>query len=261
MLDRARRGEFGELEFLVAHFNHGIREDADEDEQLVEGYCQKHRLKLERRKESLGQNVSEERARKRRYEFLRKVATKYDGEIWTAHHADDLIETIAINFIRGTGWRGLAVFVGDIKRPLLAMKKADIYDYAKKNQLTWREDSTNASSRYLRNRTRARLKELPDRKRQKLTKLWRQQVVIRCKIDSILSKLVQQNIVYTRDFYEKLDAATAIEVLRALFETRHQPLTIPQAADLFHAIKTYKPHKKFNLPKNQFVVFSKTTFS
>jgi len=68
----------------------------------------------------------------------------------TAHHADDVIETIAINHLRGTGWRGLAVLDSDIVRPLLGMSKEVIKDYAQKRGLTWREDSTNTSDVYLR---------------------------------------------------------------------------------------------------------------
>ncbi|MDR2336801.1 MAG: tRNA lysidine(34) synthetase TilS [Candidatus Nomurabacteria bacterium] len=261
MLHKVEAGAFGDFDFVVAHFNHGIREDTDDDEKLVTTYCQNHQLRFERRKQSLGQNASEALARKRRYEFLNYVAKKYHGEIWTAHHQDDLIETMAINLIRGTGWRGLAVFDNHIKRPLIFMTKNDIYQYAKHNQLVWRNDSTNADLKYLRNRVRKKMAQLPDVKRKKLVTLWQNQVLIKREIDDILSKLIKKDVVYARDFYEKLDDTTAIEVLRALSKMHGQPLTIPQSADLLQAIRTYQPHKKFNLPNDKFVIFSKSRFS
>lgn len=78
----------------------------------------------------------------------------------TAHHADDVVETIAINLLRGTGWRGLAVFgADDVYRPMTVWFKHEIIEYAKKHQLEWREDSTNASDAYLRNRVRKQMKD------------------------------------------------------------------------------------------------------
>lgn len=103
----------------------------------------------------LGAEASEDRARKERYDFLFSVAKKYQATVATAHHQDDLVETIAINFHRGTGWRGLMVLNrSGITRPLLTRSKADIYDYALQHHLEWVEDSTNRDARYLRNRVR-----------------------------------------------------------------------------------------------------------
>lgn len=88
-------------------------------------------------------------------------------EIWTAHHLDDLAESVIINLLRGTGWRGLAVFSqARIGRPLLNMTltyepldRNAILEYAGKRRLTFREDQSNSSDEYLRNRVRRRLEE------------------------------------------------------------------------------------------------------
>ena len=111
----------GGSELVVAHFDHGIREDSDLDAQFVRELAQSYRLPCEVRREELGSGASEELARNRRYAFLREVAKKHRATIVTAHHMNDIPETIAINLTRGTGWRGLAVLGSDVHRPLLHM--------------------------------------------------------------------------------------------------------------------------------------------
>lgn len=95
-------------QLIVAHFDHGIREDSAEDMQLVRGVAERHGLTFESRRVELGKGVSEEAARTERYNFLRQCCKKYNAQLVTAHHQDDVIETMIINLIRGTGWRGLA---------------------------------------------------------------------------------------------------------------------------------------------------------
>ena len=95
-------------ELIVAHFDHGIRSNSAEDYAFVKREAEKLNLKFVGMHANLGLNCSEDKARAMRYEFLQKCATEYNGEIYTAHHADDAIESITINILRGTGWRGLA---------------------------------------------------------------------------------------------------------------------------------------------------------
>lgn len=97
-------------DILVAHFDHGVRDDSGEDAKFVARVAEEiYHKRCIIGKGNLGAGASEERAREARYEFLRKVAMENGGaKIYTAHHLDDLIETVAINFIRGrdgAGWR------------------------------------------------------------------------------------------------------------------------------------------------------------
>jgi len=114
-------------QFIVAHFDHGIREDSAADARFVKALADKYELTFVCTREELGMTASEELARTRRYVFLKAVAQKLQAQLITAHHLDDLVETVMINKIRGTGWRGLAVF-GDesIRRPLLTMSKQQL---------------------------------------------------------------------------------------------------------------------------------------
>ncbi len=97
-------------------------------------------------------------ARKLRYDwFYQLLETHKFDYILTAHHADDAIETFLINLTRGTGLEG---FTGipeqnnKIIRPLLTFSRAEIEDFAKRNNLKWREDSSNVSDKYIRNKIR-----------------------------------------------------------------------------------------------------------
>jgi len=142
------------LRLIVAHFDHGIREDSKKDRDLVATAAKEYGLKYEEECGLLGSLASEEKAREARYNFLKKVKNKYKADsIITAHHQDDLIETAFINLLRGTGSRGLVSMQSnpDILRPLLKVSKAELIDYAVQNKLIWREDSTNTDEKYLRN--------------------------------------------------------------------------------------------------------------
>lgn len=173
---------------VVAHFNHGTRISADLDEQFVFLRCRELGIPFETMKIMLGEGVSEELARQKRYDFLYHVANKYGGEIYTAHHLDDLIESIAINLIRGTGWRGLTPFSDNrIHRPFIEMGfyKADILRFAAGNKVLFREDPTNATDDYLRNRVRSKLLIMPRVEKERLIDLYKKQTIIRHEIEEL----------------------------------------------------------------------------
>ena len=226
------------LDLVVAHFDHGIRDDSAADAEFVQQLARDYGLVCEIRREELGKRASEELARNRRYEFLRSVAAKHHAQIATAHHADDIIETIAINLTRGTGWRGLAVLDSDIYRPLLDMSKSEIIDYAKSRNLIWREDSTNASDAYLRNRLRQKASTLTDDIKRQLLALRAQQVHLKQVIDAEVKQLIGNGPEYSRYFYTHIDQRSAGECLRAVTGAR---LTRPQLQRSLHMIKTAKP--------------------
>lgn len=160
---------------VVAHLDHGIRSDSSLDEEFVRGVVGDYGLRYEHHRAELGIDTSEDMARKVRYRFLRQCCKEYNAQLITAHHQDDVVETMLINLIRGTGWRGLAPMGqfsilnlqssnnsqipnnNQILRPLLGTPKAAILAYAEKHHLKWREDSTNSDTKYLRNYLRLKL--------------------------------------------------------------------------------------------------------
>lgn len=230
------------LKLIVAHFDHGIRDDSAQDAEFVSRIAATYGLPFESKREELGKHASEELARTRRYEFLRSVAKKHDALIATAHHADDAVETIAINLIRGTGWRGLAVLDSDIIRPLLDMGKQDILEYAALHNLSWHEDSTNASDAYLRNRIRQKTTTLTPDEKQQLLGLRTHQIGLKSKVEIEIKGLMGEEPFFSRYMLTHCDPKTAMECLRVITNGR---LTRPQLSRAVLAIKTSLPGSIF----------------
>lgn len=225
------------LDLVVAHFDHGIRDDSAADAQFVKELADSYGLPFESRREKLGKQASEDLARSRRYAFLRSVADKHQAKIMTAHHADDAVETVAINLQRGTGWRGLAVLDSDIIRPLIGVNKQEILNYANKYQLQWREDSTNAGDVYLRNRIRQKSQALDDDTKRQVLALRAHQVDLKKQINREVVRLVGDGPEYSRYFFTHTNQTTAVECLRFVTDAR---LTRPQLGRALLAIKTAK---------------------
>lgn len=97
-------------------------------------------------------------ARTLRYNWFHKLIAQHAFDyVLTAHHADDNLETFLINLTRGTGLEGLTGIPetnGVILRPLLPFSREDIITYAKKHDINWREDQSNSSTKYIRNKIR-----------------------------------------------------------------------------------------------------------
>lgn len=232
MLQQAAVGDI-----IVAHFDHGIRHDSAMDADFVGQLAARHNVIFETRREELGEQASEDAARIRRYLFLREVAERHNARIITAHHADDVIETVAINMTRGTGWRGLSVMDSDVIRPLLDMSKAEIMAYAAAYKLEWRDDSTNASNAYLRNRIRRRSMPLHDDIKRQLLGLRAHQVEAKRQIDQEVERLIGAGPEYSRYFFTHVPQTVALECLRAATRAK---LTRPQLVRALIAIKTAK---------------------
>lgn len=248
----------GGHELVVAHFDHGIREDSVLDAQFAQRLAQKHNLTFETRREELGARASEELARERRYAFLRSVADKYGAVIATAHHMNDSAETIAINLTRGTGWRGVAVLASDMYRPLLDKTKYEILSYAESKGLDWREDSTNASDAYLRNRLRRKLTD--DDTVLQLAAIRARQVEIRDAVDDEAARLLGSGDGgYSRYFFIQIDQAAAIELLRSLaVHILGHSLTRPQLERSLLAIKTARAGSEFPFGRARLLLEKKT---
>ena len=233
MLDMLVRA--GEKELIVAHFDHGIRSDSSADARFVAALADVYGLQFELGEGKLGDGASEEQARNARYGFLRDIAGSSGGRIATAHHQGDVIETIAINMTRGTGWRGLAVLNdSSIYRPMLGYKKHELYEYAVTHQLEWVEDETNAADTYLRNRIRRRTGQLDSTARRKIVDLWLSQR----KLAHAIDQEVDQLKTHSRHFMTMIDEASACEILRGMLAEDSLALTRPQRLRLIHAIKT-----------------------
>ena len=153
------------LDIALVHCNFNLRDaESDADENFVLQLAEN--LNLEVFIESFDtENYAEENklsiqmaARELRYNWFEALAQQLQFDyILTAHHADDNIETFLINLSRGTGLEGLTGIPEvnqKVVRPLLPFSRDSIESYAKANNIKWREDSSNASTKYLRNKLR-----------------------------------------------------------------------------------------------------------
>ena len=140
----------------AAHFNHHLRgEESDRDEAFAAEFCRGYEIPLHLGGGQItaGPKGLEAAARDARYAFLRSLP----GKIATAHTANDNAETVLMHMIRGTGLRGLGgitpVSPGLI-RPLLTVTRPELLEFLREYGLTWVEDSSNGTDRFLRNRIR-----------------------------------------------------------------------------------------------------------
>ncbi len=153
------------LNFTLAHCNFKLRNEAsDLDEDFVKQIAKKlhidcHTITFETESYAKENNQSTQMAaRDLRYNWFQELCEEHQFDyIFTAHHADDNIETFLINLARGTGLNGLTGIPeinGNIVRPLLPFSRKQIIEYAKTNDISWREDESNQSTKYLRNKIR-----------------------------------------------------------------------------------------------------------
>lgn len=242
---------------IVAHVNHGIRSDSDEDEIFVKQLAAEYGVTCVSTRLALGPHASEETARHARYAWLELMRAEQGAcAIVTAHHEDDVLETICINLTRGTGWRGLCSLRETTarKRPLLGWSKVQIINYAIEHDLAWREDSTNESLRYLRNRIRNMvIPRLSAAERQKLRDLYDSQLILRTSIDTEAKRLCDlycEDSRLSRHALIMSSDAVGIELLRTwLGESLEQA----RLRDLLLFAKTARNGAKWSLDKRRFV--------
>lgn len=146
-----------------AHFHHGLRRAADDDERFVRDFCAQAGIPFVCGRANVatercpGESV-ETAARRLRYDFL--LGIDPDAFVLTAHTADDNLETMLMHLIRGASLRGLAGIPperGRILRPMLTCTRADVLAYLKKTGTPFRTDESNDTDDYLRNRVRHRV--------------------------------------------------------------------------------------------------------
>lgn len=239
-----RMSQQPERRYIVVHVDHGIRAESAEDAAFVSTCAKMYKIPYESIRLELGSNVSEQKARQARWEFLRTAKARHDAEaIVTAHHADDVVETMIINLLRGTGWRGIASLVetDEIKRPLLALRKREIIDYARQQELQWREDVTNQDPKYLRNYVRQTIvPKCSDEQFAMFIGLHEKQVKLRAEIER---EVGERGIQLSRYQLTMLPDEVAREVVRH----RLGSLTRQESDRVLLFARTAKSHKDLSL--------------
>lgn len=151
------------LSIVCAHVNHKLRIESDEEYEFVKHYCSNNNIVFEGIDfEKYETNNVESEAHDKRYMFFESIIEKYNSKyLLTAHHGDDLIETILMKLTRGSSLDGYVGFKKVSKRddyyilrPLIFYTKNEILDYALKKNIEYRIDNTNFDKKYTRNRYR-----------------------------------------------------------------------------------------------------------
>lgn len=151
------------LSLIVAHVNHNVREESYEEAEYVKKYCEENFIVFETMIiEEYGDDNFENEARTIRYNFFDSVVQKYNANyLMTAHHGDDLVETILMRIVRGSNLNGYAGFkkIVDmdnylIVRPLIDYTKIELEQYNLDNNVQYYVDQSNSNDKYTRNRYR-----------------------------------------------------------------------------------------------------------
>ena len=151
------------LLLVCAHVNHNVRKESYEEKEYIEKYCKDNKVIFETMTiENYGDDNFHNEARNIRYNFFEDLVIKYNANyLFTAHHGDDLIETVVMRIARGSTLRGYSGFskivdMGTYKlvRPLIFVTKDEIIDYNEKNNIIYAVDKSNFKDKYTRNRYR-----------------------------------------------------------------------------------------------------------
>ena len=148
---------------VIAHVNHNVRKESFEEAKFIENYCSLNNLIFESMIiEQYGDDNFHNEARNIRYKFFDNLVHKYNANyLMTAHHGDDLVETILMRIVRGSSLCGYGGFksivdAGDYKivRPLIQFTKDELKQYNIDNNVPYYVDSSNDKDKYTRNRYR-----------------------------------------------------------------------------------------------------------
>lgn len=151
------------IKIICAHVNHNVRVESKNEEKFLQEYCNEHDIIFETMTiEKYGDDNFHNEARKIRYQFFDEIINKYNANyLMTAHHGDDLMETILMRIVRGSTLKGYAGFEKIIKksnytlvRPLIFVTKEELEQFDNQNNIPFVIDKSNFKGKYTRNRYR-----------------------------------------------------------------------------------------------------------
>lgn len=152
-----------QFSIVVAHVNHNVRKESAKEAKFLENWCVDHNLAFESMKiEKYSDDNFHNEARTIRYTFFENLVRKYNAQyLMTAHHGDDLIETVLMRIVRGSTLKGYSGFQNIVEmsgykiiRPLVFVTKQEIEKYLKIEKVPYVIDRSNFKSKYTRNRYR-----------------------------------------------------------------------------------------------------------
>ena len=263
------------LKIICAHVNHNLREESKEEAKMVKNFCTSNNITYEYYEIKDYKGNTESYAREERYNFFNKLIKKYKAKyLLTAHHGDDLIETILMRISRGTTLNGFKGFSKIDKRkeyilyrPLIYVTKEDIIKYVNKNSIPYAIDKTNNEDTYTRNRFRKYV--LPPLKKEnknihknfiKLSEtLDSYDKYINNQVKEILEKIYKEKQLNIKQFNKKeniIKQKIIYNILEEEYKDKIKLIKDKHITSILELLENNKPNLKLNLPLNK--VFNKS---
>jgi tRNA(Ile)-lysidine synthase len=269
---------------IVVHINHMARgKDSDADAGFVESVAEKLKLPFYLKKIDVGierlqlKTSFQDAARIIRYQFFEETLQATGGnKIALGHSADDQVETILMNIVRGTGLKGLTGIPqvrGYIIRPFLKIHRNDLEIYLEEKDISFRDDSSNSDKKYLRNRIRHELIPHLETYNPNVKKCLQEMSGIAREEDSLLSQMVrdifnqksrflegnEKNIVWGIDDFQSYPSALRQRLVREIFcriTGNMQAITAHHVQQVINLFNSPKPGKILNIPRRVTVTCS-----
>ena len=263
------------LKLICAHVNHKLRKESEEEAKMLKTFCTHNNIIFEYMEINEYKGNKENYARKKRYEFFEKLIKKYSSSyLLTAHHGDDLTETIMMRLIRGSSLKGYAGFNEitekenyKIIRPLITKTKEEILNYAIKNNIPYAIDKTNNSDVFTRNRIRkyilpklkeenksVHLKFLEFSKKLTETEKFLEKITKEKLKQIYKEKIIDINLLKNED--ELIQKQIIHHILNKTYKDNINKITNEHVNNIMHALKSKNSNKKINLPNNKIFIKS-----
>ena len=257
-----------ELLLVCAHVNHNVREESKQEEEFLKRYCSDNNIVFESMTiQNYGDDNFHNEARKIRYQFFEDVVKKYKAKyLMTAHHGDDLIETILMRMVRGSTLKGYAGFEKIVKkedyvlvRPLIFATKEEIEQYNISKNIPYVIDKSNFKGKYTRNRYRKEV--LPFLRREesmvhaKFLKFSDTLIEYSNYIDGVLSRVINKvynnNILKVEEFLKEeflIQKKIIYYIMENIYNDDLHEISSVHVEAILKLINSKKPNGAINLP-------------
>ncbi len=253
---------------IVAHINHNVRKESADEKLKIEDYCKINNIIFEYLKiEKYPKENFHDYARKVRYNFFDNIVNKYKAKyLLTAHHGDDLMETILMRIVRGSSFNGYSGFnkISKYKnyfivRPLIELTKQEINDYMDIHKLWYAIDNSNCKDVYTRNRFRKYVvpqlkKENPNVHLKFLSlseKINDISNFLEEYTDKVISRIYYDKKINIQQFIIEKKAITDIILYRILLDNYHDKICLisyKNIGNIYKVITSAKSNMKIDLP-------------
>ena len=257
---------------VCAHVHHNIRKESDDEALFVENYCLENDVIFEMIKLDYNGNFTESLGHKLRYDFFNKIINKYNSKyLFTAHHGDDLVETILMRIVRGSSLNGYSGFESiskrasyTILRPLVSVSKEEILKYLEDENIPYVIDNSNNDTCYTRNRYRKyilpKLKEEEENVHLKFLKfsnmLNELNEFISHYVDNIYQDIVQNNNIDIVKL-KRCEHIIQLEIINRWLYNHYQDNILlvndKHVDNIINMINNVKPNLTINIPNYQVI--------